>query len=196
MADDDEAAKGRPRNNAFVLSTLFRITGSLVTMAVLLFAIRTGFELARGSSRRYATYADWAFHIGVLTMVLGILFLVVGLPILADLFMNLSEQMQKEAGIQKGTETQAISRASAQIISIITILSMLWWVIYTGFKLASEHRRDNKYYWLTISIGVTTVTFGFVYFIIGLGILVDQVIDLSAQVQQRKKKRMKHHYQG
>lgn len=100
---DDKVRKTNHRRAATVHAITLQISGSLVTMVMLLWAIRNGFKLATNSSR-YKGVSDWAFHIGVVTMLLGSLFLILGIPILADLFLNLSEQLQEEAGFHKGKQ--------------------------------------------------------------------------------------------
>lgn len=106
---DDKAARTRvlKKNlgcSATVYAISLRIIGSLVAMVMLLWAVCSGFELARDSSR-YTAFADWAFYIGIVTMIFGFLFLILGVPIVADLFLNLSKQLQEDAGIRKGINT-------------------------------------------------------------------------------------------
>ncbi|KAJ9132791.1 hypothetical protein P3X46_033625 [Hevea brasiliensis] len=148
---DDEAAsantkvrKMNHRRAATVHTITLQITGSLVTMVMLLWAIRSGFKLAINSSR-YTGCTDWAFHIGVLTMLLGFLFLILGIP------------------ISKFHGRQTISEVIVGIFATLIIMIMLWWTIYTGFRLATEHRRHSKYHLFTSSISVVTITSGLVY---------------------------------
>ncbi|KAJ9189657.1 hypothetical protein P3X46_000922 [Hevea brasiliensis] len=198
---DDEAAaaanaKARKTNHrraATVHAIILRITVSLVTMVMLLWSIHSGLKLAINSSR-YTVYTDLAFHIGVLTMLLGFLFLILGIPILADLFLNLSEQLQEEeAGVHKAWEAKTISEVIVGIFMTLIIMIVLWWAIYTGFRLATEHKREGKFHLLTSSIGVVTIIFGLVYFIIGLGIIEELVVDLFDHLQQKEKKGNRHH---
>ncbi|XP_050231532.1 uncharacterized protein LOC126680455 isoform X2 [Mercurialis annua] len=173
---DDEALEMKAwktnhhRKAASLHAITIRITMSLFTMVMLLWSIRSGFKLATDSSR-YSGYSDWVFAIGVLTMLLGFLFLLLGIPILADLFLNMSDQLQEEDGIHK----------------VITAI-ILWWAIYTGFRLATEPKRLGKNNLLTTSIGVVTIIFGLIYFIIGLGIIAELGLDLFDQLQQKDNK--------
>lgn len=61
---------------------------------------------------------------------------------------------------------------------------MLVWGIYTGFRLVTEPRRDKIYNHLAFTIGVVSIAFGLVYFIIGLAILVD----FSSQLLWKEKR--------
>jgi hypothetical protein len=45
---------------------------------------------------------------GTLTMLFACLFLILGIPIVADLFLNLSEQLQEEAGSNEGKKADCI----------------------------------------------------------------------------------------
>lgn len=73
-------------------STSLRIIGALVAMALLLWTIRNGYQAA--SVPRHQQYGQWISHVGILIMVFGFLLLVIGLPIIADLFLGLSEELQ------------------------------------------------------------------------------------------------------
>ncbi|XP_050231531.1 uncharacterized protein LOC126680455 isoform X1 [Mercurialis annua] len=191
---DDEALEMKAwktnhhRKAASLHAITIRITMSLFTMVMLLWSIRSGFKLATDSSR-YSGYSDWVFAIGVLTMLLGFLFLLLGIPILADLFLNMSDQLQEEDGIHKAWETKTVSKViiAGIFVTVITAI-ILWWAIYTGFRLATEPKRLGKNNLLTTSIGVVTIIFGLIYFIIGLGIIAELGLDLFDQLQQKDNK--------
>jgi len=54
--------------------------------------------------------SQWAFHVGVVTMFFGFLFLALGIPILADLFLKLSErlhQQEEQNGTHPGSNMKA-----------------------------------------------------------------------------------------
>ncbi|GLT30661.1 hypothetical protein SLA2020_054520 [Shorea laevis] len=164
-----------------------RMAGSLVTMMVLLWSIRCGFRLAMEPSR-YTAYAARSFHIGVTTMFFGFLFLIVGLSILADLFLNISEQLQEPPRTPQATkETRTMSKAIVRAFVTVTATLMLLPAIYTGFRITTESRGDTTHRLLTVSIGVTTITFGFIYFIIGLAIVLELALDLLSHFQKKKK---------
>ena len=59
------------------------------------------------------------------------------------------------------------------LVNVITVF-MLLWGIYTGIRLAMEPRGDSKYHFLTFSIGVIIIVFGFIYFIFGLAIMLER----------------------
>ena len=72
-------------------------------------------------------------------------------------------------------------------VTLFTIL-VLAWATCTGFRLATEPRREGKYYPLAFPIGVVTILFGLVYIIIGLSIIGDLVIYLIVQSLLRERK--------
>ena len=92
-----EVKKMIRRDTAAVRAIALRIIGSLITTVLLLWTICSGVEIAT-KTRRYIDYeySQWAFHVGVVTMFFGFLFLALGIPILAGLFLKLSEQMQQQ----------------------------------------------------------------------------------------------------
>lgn len=65
---------------------------------------------------------------------------------------------------------------------------MLAWASYTGYRLTTEPRRDDKYYPLIFPIGVVTIVFGTVYIIIGLAIIADLALSLTVQLIMKQKK--------
>ncbi|OMO74393.1 hypothetical protein CCACVL1_16757 [Corchorus capsularis] len=126
---------------------------------------------------RYTAVAARAFHIGVTTMVFGFFFLIVGLSILADLFLNISQQLPDLSGIHQGQEAKTVSKAIAKVIVTVITVSMILLAMYTGFRLATESG-ETKHHVLTVSIGVTTILFGLIYFIIGVAIVMELALDL------------------
>ncbi|GKV24099.1 hypothetical protein SLEP1_g33753 [Rubroshorea leprosula] len=187
MDDMKTRARAMKRREAVPALSL-RMTGSLVTMALLLWIIRCGFRLA-AEPWRFTDYAVRSYHIGVTTMFFGLLFLIVGLTILADLFLNISEQLQEPQGTpQAGKETRTISKAIARACVTVIAMFMLSWAIYTVCWLATESKGDSKHHLLTVSMGVTTITFGFIYFIIGLAIVLELALALLGHLQTREKK--------
>ncbi|KAI5402365.1 hypothetical protein KIW84_050109 [Lathyrus oleraceus] len=73
-------------------STSLRIIGALIAMMLLLWTIRSGYQTATEPRRQL--YGQWISHVGVLIMLFGFLLLAIGLPIIADLFLGLSEELQ------------------------------------------------------------------------------------------------------
>ncbi|KAK9905138.1 hypothetical protein M0R45_000474 [Rubus argutus] len=76
---------------------------------------------------------SWAVCGGVLTIVLGLFFLAVGFPIIADLCMKLFRQFRNpdESGKHQGGKMKTICIICRIIVSVIAML-MLAWAIYTG----------------------------------------------------------------
>lgn len=69
-----------------------------------------------------------------------------------------------------------MSKAIRQgLVTVITMFVILW-VMYTGFRLTTESG-ESKQYLLTVSIGVTTILFGLIYFIIGLAVVQELVLE-------------------
>ncbi|GLT42858.1 hypothetical protein SLA2020_168380 [Shorea laevis] len=186
MDDMKTRARAMKRREAVPALSL-RMTGSLVTMALLLWTIRCGFRLAI-EPWRFTDYAVRSYHIGVTTMCFGFLFLIVGLTILADLFLNISEQLREPQGSPQGKEARTISKAIARACVTVIAMFMLSWAIYTGCRLATESKGDSKHHLLTVSMGVTAITFGFIYFIIGLAIVLELALALLSHLQTREKK--------
>ncbi|TXG64659.1 hypothetical protein EZV62_011653 [Acer yangbiense] len=208
---DDEAAKAlaRKMNHREYASTLAILLRILLPVFIFLWIMHSGFELAT-EPRKFAAFAAWtcqigtslAFHIGVVTMLFGFLALILGLPLLADLCLNLLDQVQVDTGTPRdlvstylfkmddeaAKATKTIYKVVARISVAVVTLFMLLWSIHTGYRLATEPRRDSKYYFLTTSIGILSIIFGLTYFIIGLAVIVELGLDLFAQLQQKQRK--------
>ncbi|KAM1030573.1 hypothetical protein TB1_033773 [Malus domestica] len=167
-------------------ATLFSVLTSLVMVLLFLWTIwsESGVAHTPGIKRESN---NWAFCVGVLTLVLGFLFLAAGLPLLANLVMKLSEQLQKRPEESRKPQAQAgklktICIVSRIVVSIIAMV-MLAWAIKTGFRLATEPRREGKYYPLASPVGVVMIMFGFTYSIIGLCIIAELAVELTKQLQ-------------
>lgn len=108
--DDDAAAKVKKMNRDAMIFhvTPTRIVVSVLTIFLIFWIIHLGFGVASGveaqSSRR-----NWGFQIGVVTLLFGILFVALGLPLLINLLLKLSEQLHRheETGIYTGIKTKA-----------------------------------------------------------------------------------------
>jgi uncharacterized BrkB/YihY/UPF0761 family membrane protein len=75
-----------------VRSTSLCIIGALIVVAMLLWTIRSGYQNV--TEPRHQLYGQRISHVGVLIMLFGFLLLAIGLPIIADLFLGLSEEIQ------------------------------------------------------------------------------------------------------
>lgn len=83
---------------------MLQIVGSLVAMALLLWTIRHGYEAAI-ETRKLTSYCQWVSRVWAIITLFGFLLMALGLPIIADLFLRLSEELQypEEPAIQKGS---------------------------------------------------------------------------------------------
>ncbi|XP_060667566.1 uncharacterized protein LOC107426573 isoform X1 [Ziziphus jujuba] len=192
---EDEAVKvvkKMANRDATLHATGLRIFTPVIAMVILLWIIYSGFEVATETQiDSNANSSTWGFHVGVITLLFGCLFLALGIPILINLFIKLSEQLQKqeETGIYQGAdEKKSRSTVIIRIFVILITMCVLAWATYTGFRLATEPQRDGKYYPLAFPIGVVTILFGLVYGIIGLGIVGDLAICLIAQLMPKERK--------
>ncbi|KAF4375422.1 hypothetical protein CsatB_015498 [Cannabis sativa] len=170
--------------------TPIRIAVSLLSVFLLFCIIRLGFQVATGvepeSSRK-----NWGFRIGVVTLIVGVLFVALGLPILINLFLKMSEQLQRHevSGIYTdGEEMKPLRTIIIRILVTLMTMFMLAWASYTGYRLTTEPRRDDKYYPLIFPIGIVTIVFGAVYIIIGLAIIADLSLSLTVKLMLRRKK--------
>ena len=59
------------------------------------------------------------------------------------------------------------------LANVITVFMLLWGT-YTRIRLSMEPRGDSKYHFLTFSIGIIIIVFGFIYFIFGLAIMLER----------------------
>jgi hypothetical protein len=75
-----------------VCSTSLCIIGALIVVAILLWTIRSGYQNV--TEPPHQLYGQRISHVGVLLMLFGFLLLAIGLPIIADLFLGLSEEIQ------------------------------------------------------------------------------------------------------
>ncbi|XP_059437105.1 uncharacterized protein LOC132170221 [Corylus avellana] len=193
---DDEAQRSKARKMirrgaATLRAVALHVARFLIIMAILLGAIRLRFEAAV-ETQIYTDdeegFSRWALCIGVVTIFLGFLFVALGIPILAYLFLRLSHRLQHQEE-QNGThpegETTICEAFVGILVSVITVFLLLW-AIYTGFRLATEPRGHSRYRFLTFSIGLVTIVFGFIYSIIGVAFILELVLDLSILLKQKE----------
>lgn len=99
---EDEAAKVMKKmahRDATLRATGLRLLAPVIAMVLLLCIIHSGFEVATETHRDTTATAEssnWGFHVGVITLLFGFLFIALGIPILVNLFLKLSEQLQKQ----------------------------------------------------------------------------------------------------
>lgn len=107
---EDEAAKVTKKmahRDATLRATALRLLAPIVAMVMLLWVVHSGFEVASETQRDTLATAgsgSWGFHVGLVTLLFGFTFIALGIPILVNLFLKLSEQMQRqeETGIYPG----------------------------------------------------------------------------------------------
>lgn len=102
--DDEAAAKAKRATNIMTLRvTPIRILVSLLAVFLLLWIICLGFGVATEAETETGS-SNWGFLVGLVTLLFGIVFVILGLPILTNLFLKLSQQLQKhdETGIYPG----------------------------------------------------------------------------------------------
>lgn len=108
---EDEAAKVMKKmanRDATLRAMALRIFIPVIAMVMLLWIVHSGFNVATETQRDSSTNSsNWGFQVGVVTLLFGFLFLALGIPILVNLFIKLSEQLQKqeETGIYHGGNT-------------------------------------------------------------------------------------------
>ena len=117
--DDEAAAKAKkPINTMIFHVTPVRIAGSLFAFFLLFWIVRSGLGVADEAEKEFSS-SNWGFHIGVVTILFGVLFVALGLPILVNLLLKLSEQLQKhdENIMYPGIKTKTDTHTQTRIIS-------------------------------------------------------------------------------
>lgn len=100
------AFRWMPSGDAKTLcAQMFSVLTSLVMVVLFLWTIWSESGVADTPGIKWESN-NWAFCVGVLTIVLGFLFLAAGLPLLANLAMKLSEQLQKKQGETRKPQVQ------------------------------------------------------------------------------------------
>lgn len=93
--DDEAAVKVKKVTNTIIFQeTPTRVSVSLLAIFLFMWIIRTGFGVVTEAEMENRS-SNWGFHFGVVTLLFGVLFVALGLPILTNLFLKLSEQLQK-----------------------------------------------------------------------------------------------------
>ncbi|XP_028104785.1 uncharacterized protein LOC114303750 isoform X2 [Camellia sinensis] len=185
--NDDESANMQTEIHKDIAS----IVVSIVPLFMLLWTIYTGSKFAT-KPNTHGRYNCYTFSIGVFTVVLGLTYIIMGLAIVADLALNLTGRLQREEkkiDIQQAKDRKTICKDIALFIVTVVSILLLVWTICTGFRLATEPRIDGKYNHLAFLIGVVTIAFGSIYFIIGLAIVADLAQNLSHKLKQMDKKK-------
>ncbi|XP_058190775.1 uncharacterized protein LOC131308007 [Rhododendron vialii] len=168
-----------------------RIIVSVVVMFILLWTIYIGYDFAT-KPHRDGKYNRYALSIGAATIVLGTTFVTIGLAIVADLVLNLKSRQQREEKRieiqQDGAARRYTKRIARFVLTVISML-LLTWAIYAGIRLATAPRQDGKIDYLAFPVGVVTIAFGTIYFIIGLSIVADLAVNLSSVLKRHEDKK-------
>lgn len=101
------------RDFTTLCATMFPVLASLIMVVLFLWTIWSEYEAVEKAGIN-SGYNNWGFCIGVLTLVLGFLFLAAGLPLLADLVMKLLEQLQNQEESRKHQGIKLITRTKIQ----------------------------------------------------------------------------------
>ncbi|KAB2603242.1 hypothetical protein D8674_004247 [Pyrus ussuriensis x Pyrus communis] len=183
------------RDAKTLYATLFPVLTSLLMVVLFLWTITSESGPADRPWMKRESY-NRAFCVGLLTIVLGFLFLVAGLPLLVDLVIKFSEQLQRKQEETRKPQNQGklktICIVSRIVVSIIAMV-MLAWAINTGFRLATEPKREDKYFPLASPVGVVTIMFGFTYSIIGLCVIAELALELTNQFQTTEENEIVNH---
>lgn len=122
---DEEAQRSKARKMirrgaATLRAVALHVARFLIIMAILLGVIRLRYEAAV-ETQIYTDdeegFSQWAFYIGVVTIFLGFLFLALGIPILAYLFLRLSQRLQHQEE-QNGTHPGSNMKAHMILLSL------------------------------------------------------------------------------
>ncbi|XP_010647593.1 uncharacterized protein LOC104878690 [Vitis vinifera] len=176
---------------------MLRIAASVIPIFLLLWTIQAGIKLATDPGNE-AKYNQFALLIGVVTITFGTIYFIIGLGIVADLVLGWSGRLRgmedKKTAVHQARETKTTQKDTGRLAATVITMFMLLWAIFTGFRLVTEPtRRDGRYSGLAFSIGVVAIVFGFVYFIIGLAILAELVLNILDELQKNERKESNIH---
>ncbi|KAL2925114.1 hypothetical protein RDABS01_006485 [Bienertia sinuspersici] len=133
-----------------------RVVGLVVPLLVLLWIVHMGYKLTTESMDVEIGDSEGSY----ISLVFGVVTVVI----------------EKE----KKTIYQIFIQVTATMVSMF----MLMWAIYYGYKLVAEAQRVVIYSRLAFLIGVITMAFGFIYFIIGIALVADSVLHLSCRIRE------------
>ncbi|GAB4853831.1 hypothetical protein Ancab_018026 [Ancistrocladus abbreviatus] len=155
---------------------------SVVAMLVLIWMIMMGCQFTAeertGIRKHPAGRGQFAFMFGSVTLIFGLIYSIIGLATVIELlfdWVNRLEQQDIEAGYNKGEET-TISEVLKRTIATAISMLILSWDIYSGFKLVNRYQGDAKYNPLASLLGVTSISFGFINFIIAIVTIAEFVL--------------------
>lgn len=169
---------------------IVRVIGFILPLVMLVWIVHMGYKLTTetrdieigGSEGSYI-----ALVFGIVTVVFGLIYFIIGLTIVAELALDLLAWLGTgDKGIirKQEKEQKTICQIFIQVSATMVSMFMLIWTIYNGYKLAAEAQRVVIYSRLAFLIGVITMAFGFIYFIIGIALVADSALHLSGRLQQ------------
>ncbi|CAO2814958.1 unnamed protein product [Amaranthus hypochondriacus] len=165
-----------------------RVIGIVFSLVVLGWIVHMGYKLTtetREIESGVAEGCSWALVFGAITVGLGLIYFIIGLMIVAELALDVLVWLGKEGSINyKEKEHRTVCQMIIQVTATMASMSMLTWAIYYGYKLASEAQRVVVYNRLAFLIGVITMAFGFIYFIIGIALVADSALHFTDRLQQ------------
>lgn len=167
-----------------------RLILSILIMLVLVWVVHTGYRLATEAREENGSHGSEYNYVvvtfGVVTVVFGLIYFIVGLTIVAELGVDLSTWVQTrdmETTHDQGKEQKTICQLIIQTSVTMGSMFMLSWAIYHGYKLAMEAPKGGIYNGLAFLIGFTAMGFGFIYFMLGIGIIAESTLYLSSRLR-------------
>ncbi|KAH9610437.1 hypothetical protein KSS87_016283 [Heliosperma pusillum] len=182
LMEDEEWGSGRR-----VWKYLKNIIMFIAPMGMLVWITCHGYRLTvmtRYTAMKSSQGNYIAILFGVVTVVFGLIYFVVGLTIIAERTLDFFARLQKGDSGNKEKERSTNCQVFVHSFAITVSMLMLTWTIYYGYKLAAEAQEVVIYNRLAFFIGVISMAFGFVYFIIGLGIVAESTLHLSGRLHQ------------
>ncbi|XP_021753482.1 uncharacterized protein LOC110718866 [Chenopodium quinoa] len=187
MAMEDDDAKGDRRG---CTDTVW-VIGFVLPLVMLVWMVHMGYRLTtemRDDESGSFEGSYIALLFGIVTVVFGLIYFIVGLTIVAELAQDLVAWADKEQDGEiirnQEKEQKTICQIVIQVLATMISMFMLTWTIYYGYRLAAETQRVVMYSHLAFLIGVITMAFGFIYFIIGIALVADSALHLSGRLQQ------------
>ncbi|KAK9677796.1 hypothetical protein RND81_11G167900 [Saponaria officinalis] len=167
----------------------------VVPMLMLVWITYCGYKLAtttyteETNSSLQASYMALLF--GVVTVIFGLIYFIHGVTVAAEMALDLLAWLQQDDTGFFGNREKEQTRNCQIVVHTIAIMAsmfMLTWVTYYGFTLAVEARVDVIIDRLGFLIGVISMAFGFIYFIIGIGTLAKSEVAKSDALLDRPSK--------
>ncbi|KAI4376082.1 hypothetical protein MLD38_013876 [Melastoma candidum] len=129
---------------------------------------------------RHGLFGKGSIYVGMGLILYSFWFSIIGISVLANSLLKLPTPIRLETAAslrgykdedyeESKRKTKIITRMFGATIMMISLL----WATCAGMKLTLSPLKERGLYALTISIGMATVVFGLIYFIIGAIIMVE-----------------------